>query len=169
MPDVELSLLTDDELKQLEAIHPRDLTYPLSLANELPNTIFAERQRRLAAGLRGDMNDRAPVGRVDDTRVTLHSEARASRGLIDSLAKVWLRSGDGSSDRETVAKELRAALSMHARVMRALDVPRDRLVGIVMDIIDTATYEVLAESEPGIWPRATVLRAQCVRWTDETD
>jgi len=53
MIDLDLSMLTDDELDQLERCHPRDLIHPIAAANDYPNAIFAERQRRQQARLRG--------------------------------------------------------------------------------------------------------------------
>ena len=52
MIDVDLSKLTDDELTRLERAHPRDIANPLSAANDFPNAIFAERQRRHEARVR---------------------------------------------------------------------------------------------------------------------
>jgi hypothetical protein len=52
MFDVDLSKLTDDELARLERGHPRDVANPLSAANDYPNAIFAERQRRHEARVR---------------------------------------------------------------------------------------------------------------------
>jgi hypothetical protein len=53
MTDLDLSKLTDDELDRLDRAHPRDFAHPLAAANDYPNAIFAERQRRQQAWLRG--------------------------------------------------------------------------------------------------------------------
>jgi hypothetical protein len=52
MIDIDLKMLTDDELARLDRAHPRDHTNPLNTTNEYPNAIFAERQRRHEARVR---------------------------------------------------------------------------------------------------------------------
>lgn len=49
---IDLTTLTDAELAMLEWAHPRDFANPLSVTNEYPNAIFAERQRRHEVGAR---------------------------------------------------------------------------------------------------------------------
>ncbi|MGH7616111.1 MAG: hypothetical protein ACREPM_02670 [Gemmatimonadaceae bacterium] len=69
MIDVDLSMLTDDELANLAGSRPRDFTNSLSHVNDYPNAIFAERQRRHEARVRGPLPrkpaGRAPAGVVD--------------------------------------------------------------------------------------------------------
>jgi hypothetical protein len=55
---VDLIRLTDAELAMLELARPRDFANPLSLANEYPNAIFAERQRRRHFSIRAAFRTR---------------------------------------------------------------------------------------------------------------